>query len=59
MLRQWSVGGRALNPLHGVYRQDVLLPIQFETEFAEREHSRFLRKYATSAVESIDQIGNS
>jgi len=36
MLRQRSsVGGRALNVLHGVYRQDVLLTSLFETKFAQ------------------------
>jgi hypothetical protein len=35
MLRQGSlVGGRARNVLYGVHRQNVILPIQFETEFA-------------------------
>jgi hypothetical protein len=29
------VGGRALDALHGVHRQDVLLLLQFETEFAQ------------------------
>jgi hypothetical protein len=33
--RGWSLVGRALDVLHGVYRQDIFLLIQFETEFAE------------------------
>lgn len=33
-LRESSVGGRALDALHGVYRQEVLLPNHLETEFA-------------------------
>ena len=30
-----SVGGRPLDALDGVYRQDGLLPLQFETELAK------------------------
>jgi hypothetical protein len=29
------VGGRTLDSFHSVYRQDVLLPLQFETEFVQ------------------------
>src|SRR5678816_1315195 len=32
---QSSVGGRALDALYGVHRQTILLPLQFEAEFAE------------------------
>src|SRR5438093_12517875 len=35
-----SVGGRSLDALHGVYRQDVLLTLQFETEFAQHGEDR-------------------
>ena len=38
-LHQWqdlfSIYGWALDPFNGVYRQDFLLPVQFETEFAQ------------------------
>ena len=31
----YSVDGWALDPFNGVYRQDFLLPMQFEAEFAQ------------------------